>query len=419
MLRALSITGFKSLARVERLELAPLTIFFGPNAAGKSNLLDTLMVLSRLATAQTLADAIGGPVRGTPPELFTFPQGGLPAILQEEHAQFRIEADMDRPRTPGGLRYACEISVRPSSGTLSLSDEFLARLTLRGKLQGNPVIEKDVRSGKLRIRRKSKPAHPWEEEVGLNHTLLSNKRYSGKEYAAIDEARAELTSYRSYYLDPRVAMRSSQSPRDVNDIGPLGEHLAPYLFRLRADHPRVFEGVRRTLRSIIPSVDDLIVDLDEKRGIVSVEIRQGDTPFSLRVLSEGTLRVLALISVALNPWRGTLVAFEEPENGVHPRRLELITDLFAAMALGRERHRQQVILTTHSPAFCASILRLAREKPGEIRMYRAVRKGLHTAFELFDPLGPLFSDVEIRNALTTPSEDGMFEALMMRGLIDG
>jgi hypothetical protein len=75
MLKRLHVEGFKSLVNVE-VEFPALTVLFGPNAVGKSNLLDALLVLSRLATERTLADALSGPVRGYFVECFTFPEGG-------------------------------------------------------------------------------------------------------------------------------------------------------------------------------------------------------------------------------------------------------------------------------------------------------------------------------------------------------
>ena len=270
----------------------------------------------------------------------------------------------------------------------------------------------------IRIRRRTKPAHPWEEAVGLNHALISNKRYSGKEYAAIERARAVLSSFRTYYLDPRTAMRQPQPPREVDDIGPLGESIASFLYRLQAEKPKIFRAIRRTLCTLIPSVSDLVIDLDQRRGVLNLEILQQSTPFSSRIISEGTLRVLALICVATNPWGGSLVAFEEPENGVHPRRIELVAEILGSLAL-TESPKRQVILTTHSPLFCSSVMKLAEKHPEKVRLYRVVRERGSTGFVPFEPWGPLFQDQEIRDALTTPAEDAIFEGLLLRGLLDG
>jgi AAA15 family ATPase/GTPase len=69
MLKRVHIRDFKSLADVE-LRLEPLTVLLGPNASGKSNFLDALLLLSKLGTSRTLKDAFDCPYRGKPIESF-------------------------------------------------------------------------------------------------------------------------------------------------------------------------------------------------------------------------------------------------------------------------------------------------------------------------------------------------------------
>lgn len=410
MLKRLHATRFKSLADVD-IELPRMTVLFGPNAAGKSNLLDAMQALSRIGTLRTLADALAEPIRGYPIEAFAFPAGGLQELLGSNNASFSLEADLSVVRDV--YRYRIAVEIDPGSGKLAASDEYLAQLKASGEPKGKPVIEKI--SSNLHIRRKSKPAHPRQEPVGLNHSILSDPRLGGVEYRALERTRQELSGWRTYYLDPRVAMRAAQPPSDVRDIGVLGGDIAPFLYRLRAEDPKRFQAVSRTLRSIVPSVENLTVDLDKRRGTLDIFIRQGGVDYSSRIVSEGTLRVLALCAIGVNPWGGSLLAFEEPENGVHPRRLELIAQLLLFLALEQER---QVVVTTHSPLFCDAALKSARSKPGDIGLFNVRRDGPATVVQRFDVTGPLFKDQEIAAALTTGTEDGLFESLLLRGMLD-
>jgi predicted ATPase len=268
MLKRLHLTRFKSLGDVA-LELPRLAVLFGPNAAGKSNLLDAVQALSRVGTFRTLADALAEPIRGYPIEAFSFPAGGLQEMLGSSSATFALEADLSVDKD--AYRYRIEVQIDPGSGRLSTADEYLAQLTAKGEPKGNPAIERV--GSQLRIRRKSKPAHPRQEDVGLNHSTLSDPRLGGTEYRALERTRQELSGWRTYYLDPRVAMRAAQPPSDVRDIGVLGGEIAPCLYKLRAEHPNHFEAVKRTLRSIVPSVEDLAVDLDKRRGTLDLLIR--------------------------------------------------------------------------------------------------------------------------------------------------
>lgn len=296
---------------------------------------------------------------------------------------------------------------------MTVSDEYLSALSEKGEVKRNPSIEKV--ENQLRIRRKSKPAHPRYEAIGLNHSILSDARLGGVEYRAIERCRNELSGWRAYYLDPRVAMRSARPPADVRDIGMLGEDIAPFLYRLRADSPKHFDALTRTLRTLIPSVEDLTVDLDKRRGTLDISVRQAGRDFSSRTISEGTLRVLALCAISVNPWSGSVLAFEEPENGVHPRRLEWIVQLLASLALEQGK---QLIVTTHSPLFCDAVLKRARSEADEIALL-CVRQG-EAGSEIipFDPAGPLFREVEIAQSLTSSQENGLFEGLMLRGLLE-
>ncbi|MFB1485589.1 MULTISPECIES: AAA family ATPase [unclassified Thiocapsa] len=61
------------------------------------------------------------------------------------------------------------------------------------------------------------------------------------------------------------------------------------------------------------------------------------------VLSDGTLRMLALTLPAFLPAESALYMVEEPENGVHPKALEIILRSLSAIPDG------QMLLATHSP----------------------------------------------------------------------
>lgn len=409
MLRRLLVKGLKSLGEVD-VTFPRMIVLFGPNAAGKSNLLDAVQALSRLGTSRTLADALAEPIRGYPVEAFTFPPGGLADLYSQKTATFSLEAYLDIGSDR--YKYRVEVEIQPGSGSLSVRDEYLAMLDKKGTPKGNPSIEKV--DGELRIRRKSKPANPRREPVGLNYALLSDPRFSGIEYRAIERCREELSGWRTYYLDPRVAMRSARPPSDVRDIGLLGEDIAPFLYRLH-EKPKHFEAVKRTLRALIPSVEDLVVDLNKNRGELDILVRQGGVDFSSRIISEGTLRVLALCALTVNPWSGSLLAFEEPENGVHPRRLELIVQLLTSLALDQDR---QIIVTTHSPLLCDAVLKKSRAYPDDIGLLRVRHGSGGTEVNPFDSTGPLFQDQEVMAALTSGTEDGLFESLMLRGMLD-
>jgi predicted ATPase len=418
MLSRLRVVGFKSLRDVE-VSLGPIVVVFGPNAVGKSNLLEAMLLLSRSATARTVAEAFAAPLRGYPMEAFTLPSGGLPELLSRQEVKLRLEADLEVDAGENGkrdtLRYAVGIRGRPRTGELVVCDEYLVRLKRDGTPKAKPRIEPV--DGHLVVRRLGEAGQPRQEELGLNHTLVSNLQFSGEHrYPDFDHLRAEVRAWRSYYLDPASAMRSAQPPRDVNDIGTAGELIAPFLYRLRGDdkHRRHFESIARALKTAIPAIDGLAVDLDKERGTLDVRITQHGVEYSSRVISEGTLRVLALCAIAANPWRSSLVAFEEPENGVHPRRIEVIADLLFALGA-----HTQLVITTHSPTLVAAMLRKHRQAPEKVLLLRCVQDGTATHLKAFEDPLPMFEKAQIEEALRGTEDEQLVQGLLVRGWLDG
>ena len=417
MLRRLRVRDFKSLADVT-VELPRMSVLFGPNSAGKSNLLDAIQALSRIGTQRTLADALDGRmIRGYAFELFALPRGGAPGRTPESDPRFSIEADLSIAEARNGretsYRYGVDVEVGYRSGTLANRGEYLCALSKAGKPKGKPAIE--ANDGQISVRRQSGGGRPRLEQPGLNYAILSDARFSSPAYKYIERTRTELRNWRAYYLDPRLAMRAEMPPMDVTDIGVFGEYIVPFLYKLKGERPKHYEAVRRTVRSIIPAISAFDVDLDS-RGTLDFFIRQDGITFTSRIVSEGTLRVLALCALSVNPWNGSLLAFEEPENGVHPRRVELVAKMLTSLALDQGC---QVVVTSHSPLFCDAVLREARARStDEVGLFNIRRDGDGTAVEPFDTHGPLFDDPKIAEALSMPTEDHLFESLVLSGLID-
>jgi predicted ATPase len=430
MLNRIHVRGFKSL-RDATVELAPLVVLFGPNSAGKSNLLEALLLLSRLVGERTLSEAFAEGIRGYPLEAFTLADGGLEQLLHGPLPHLRLEVEMSAPlptasrRRPDILSYQVEVAIDPQSGRLCVQDERLEDLTANHKPRHRiPCLEKMARerdgviTDVLAIRRQGSPSHPYEESVGLPHTVVSKRQFTGADrYPLFDQLHQEIASWRILYLDPIKSMRDPQPPRDVNDIGSRGEWLVPYLHRLKYQQPQAFDAVKRVIAMAIPTITGLRTELNEKRGELELSIQMDGLWLPSRVVSEGTLRLLALCAMAANPYQKGLVAFEEPENGIHPRRIEVVTRLLA-----RASRNQQVIVTTHSPQVVVEMVRMIREGELEdknVRLLRCATTAAGSTYQSFDSKGPLFDEGDITQALTNSDDARILQAMTIGGWLDG
>ncbi|HET6251289.1 MAG TPA: ATP-binding protein [Tepidisphaeraceae bacterium] len=88
--------------------------------------------------------------------------------------------------------------------------------------------------------------------------------------------------------------------------------------------------------------------------------------------SDGVLLVLAYLTVMSLPEPPRVVLFEEPENGIHPKRLEDVVSMLRGLV--KDGEKTQIILTTHSPYlldfFAPDEVTICRRENGETKTAR-------------------------------------------------
>lgn len=263
-----------------------------------------------------------------------------------------------------------------------------------------PFLEK-VRN-RLHLRMEGQ-AHSTYYERYLDHSILSMPLYP-PHYPHLVAIRQELASWFFFYFEPRERMRAQSAVKEIRHIGLMGEELASFLNTLRAlDEPQ-FKAVEKALRMIIPDVTGIDVSVNEL-GEVELKILEGETPIPARVLSEGTLRILGLLSLVSAKDPPALLGFEEPENGIHPRRIRMIADLLKNRAATGDT---QLIVTTHSP--------ILPDMVSDENLFVCHKKQGHTAIDPFSTWGPLGRSSDIDKALN--AEETTVSERILRGDFD-
>lgn len=436
MLRRVKIQGYKSLRDLE-VELKPLSVLFGPNAVGKSNFLDALQLLSKLVSSRTLKEAFDPPYRGKPLESFSFPENGIKGLMSREKLCFSMEVDFtlsdatvhavnrqirdmrrsgdDTSTTPDAedttgpvrernLRYRIEVEMRPKSGFLQVSDEYLAALNSKGQPTGKREPFLSRRDSRLHLRLEGQ-AHPTYLDRYLDHSILSLPHYP-PHYPHMVAARYELASLLFFYFEPRERMRAPNAVKEVRHIGLMGEELPAYLNTLKVLEPKQFYAVEKAVKMILPRVEGIVVEVSDL-GEVELRLREEGVEVPARVLSEGTLRILGMLALTGAKDPPALVGFEEPENGIHPRRIELVAELLKTRA---KQGQTQYIVTTHSPILPDLI-------PDD-SLYVVSSSGRGTQVSPFSAWGPLARATSIADALADQSERLPISERILRGDFD-
>jgi predicted ATPase len=204
-------------------------------------------------------------------------------------------------------------------------------------------------------------------------------------------------------------MRLVNPVKEVHHIGLMGENLAAFLNTLKTLEPAQFKGVEKALKTLIPRITSIEVEPNQI-GEVELRLKEDGVSVPARLLSEGTLRMLGLLAVGGAKEPPTMIAFEEPENGVHPRRIELIGRFLETRS---KEGKTQFIVTTHAP-------KLLDELPNE-SLFVCSRSGSQTKIVPFvkNDLGELFRDKQIQEGLLDSVEAGSrVSDQIMRGDFD-
>lgn len=398
MLTRLQVDGFKNLLGLD-CYFGPYTCIAGPNAVGKSNVFDAVEFLSLLADYTFLDAAQRLRARGSqiadPKSLFWNNADTVDPVMKlgvEMIVPLEVEDDFGRQVKPTTtflrydihLRYVPPERESPQTGRLRLVHEALTHLKL-GEAHKHlpwPHSKKNFRDAVV-VGRRSGTAYistsqdsDGEQVVNVHQdggsrgkprpsaaaraprTVVSTTTSADDQ--TIMAARREMQQWRMLALEPS-AMRSPDSTQDDPHTTENGAHLAATLFRMAHDQGESVYAEVSARAAALADLRELRVDHDERRDTLTLQARLGDGPMlPARSLSDGTLRFLALCILGSDDEVGGLLCMEEPENGIHPGRVEAMVNLVRSLAVdpteppGHGNPLRQMMVNTHSPHFVRS-----------------------------------------------------------------
>lgn len=395
MLKSLHVQHFKSLEDVT-VEFSPITILVGPNGSGKSNVVDALRFM-RDAIVHGLDHAVSE-------------RGGLDVLLQYSprrpyilsmEARFEYAFDQSEKSYPASYAFRLvgkggNYKVESEEASWFSGVESEEASWFSGEVNyGDEGSESDyVVENKFR---RDKTGAIFVEDKTVDFEVASDqlvvKQFRLRDRIDVQPLMDELANLRFSAIYPNI-LRSPSRP-DTDKI--LKEDCANWASVLKAMSHRkagepMLERITEYMRHVLPGLEHVSVKLIGgylvPRFLVKETPRATAHHFDPVQLSDGTLRLFAILLTLYQTPHPVFLALEEPELTIHPGLIGLLAEAFNEIS-----ERTQLLVTTHSPHmldyFDPDQIRVVDMKEGETSVSKirhsqveAVRQKLMTLSEV-------------------------------------
>jgi predicted ATPase len=330
-IESLHVERFRAIRDLTLKDLTPLTVFLGPNGSGKSTLFDVFAFLSECFT-QGLRKAWDR--RGRFKELRTRGTDG-PIVIELGYRE-----------SPASPKISYHLAIEERTTGPVVAEEWLR--WKRGGY-GAPFKFLDFKLGAGEVISGEEPDQQAErvnERLTSPEAIAVNTLGQFTKHPRVSALRKFITSWYLSYL-------SADSARGLADAGPQerlsasGDNLPNVVQYLKEQHPDRLRQILASLAARVPRLESVNADvMPDGRLLLQIKDAPFEQPVLARYASDGTLKMLAYLTILYDPDPPQLIGMEEPENYLHPRLLpELAEECRKATS------RSQLLVSSHSPFF--------------------------------------------------------------------
>ena len=330
-------------------KLSPLTVLLGPNGSGKSTIFDVFAFLS-----ECFSDGLrkAWDRRGRFRELRSRDSDG-PIIIEIKYRE-----------QPGSYLITYHLEIEEKDRGPVVRREFLR---WKRRQPGAPFHFLDYAYGEGEVISGEEPEqHDRRHKRSLSgpDVLAVNTLGTLAENPRVIALRNFITSWHLSYLSADASRGNPEAGAEER-LSPTGDNLPNVIQYLREQYPDRLERIFETLRRRVPRIEQVEAQvLQDSRLLLLIKDAPFSEPMLSRFASDGTLKLLAYLTILYDPDPPKLIGIEEPENYLHPRLLpELAEECQKAGEL------TQLIITTHSPFFLNGL------RPEEVRVLWRDKEG--------------------------------------------
>jgi predicted ATPase len=306
----ISIEGFRSLRKIDALELPQLTVLIGANGAGKSTLIRFFEMMSWMLKSQKLQ------------EFVLRHGGGDDQFFMGARQTPLLRADVRIQTEAGNNDYRFEL------GHLSAGDTVMVMNEAYRFSDSRPDSEAS-----------------WTDLPGSGREAALPTRNS-KTARTICHLLRQCATYQFHDTSANAAIRNRWDITESARLRSDGGNLAAVLLELRDNDLRRYQLIVRQIQRVLPAFGDFVLDAVAGKVELRWIGRHSDKTFGAHLTSDGSLRLFCLLTLLnLPPDRlPDVLFFDEPELGLHPHAITLVAEM-----LKRVARTHQVFIATQSP----------------------------------------------------------------------
>jgi predicted ATPase len=325
--------NFKGFTHAKLDLFKPLTILIGPNGSGKSNLIEAIELLSFIARGGSLAEITE---LGREGQLEI--RGGLPSCARNGQDAFSMGIDTK------DFSYSITVQTKPNPKIVT------EKLFINSNLIFETIADKNNTKA-TEIFVKKNPVASADKEI-INSVSAYKSVLSQYHSVGIrDDDWIELISKKllnpPFVFEPNPKLMRQYEQLGSPRLAKNGANLSAVLFDL---HRHDILGRLLNWTKQLPNEPYQDFDFDiTKYNSVMFGLKEGHDKHSVgaNLLSDGTLRSLAILTALETVEPGSLIIIEEFDNGLHPSRIDA---LIKAILDCCHRQSLNVLVTTHNPA---------------------------------------------------------------------
>lgn len=328
--------ALKHVALRGKRGIRPLTVFLGPNGSGKSTLFDVFAFLS---------ECFGEGLRNA------WEKRGRFKELRTRGASDPITITLKYREIPSGTRKSpamiYKLAIDEDNEGPFVAEESLA--WTRTHWAGRPFAFINMKGGKGEVVSGEAPdAEDTRVPIELvdRESLAINTLGQFKDHPRVSALRRFITGWHLSYLTLGLT-RGTPDAGAQEHLSQTGDNLANVMQFLQERHPERLANILDTLASRVPRLETVEpMVLPDGRLLLRLKDAPFDEPILAKYASDGTMKMLAYLTVLYDPDPRPLVGIEEPENHLHPRLLQELCE-----ECRKASGRSQLMITTHSPFF--------------------------------------------------------------------